>query len=101
MRADLGLTRLKELEQGKETLVEAGKRAFLHWQGQISQHYDVLRYATLSFATLDCLMSLAKVAVGSGSDYCRPSFVHEGRLLDLHDVRHPMASVTRFQRGTG
>jgi DNA mismatch repair ATPase MutS len=83
---------LKELEQGKETLIAAGKEAFLDWQARISQHYDTLREATLSLATFDCLMSMAKVAIGSGSEYCRPSFVREGRLLDLRDVRHPMVS---------
>jgi hypothetical protein len=39
---------LKELEQGKETLIAAGKEAFLDWQARISQHYDTLREATLS-----------------------------------------------------
>jgi DNA mismatch repair ATPase MutS len=86
--------RSKELEQGRESLLAAGKAAFRDWQQQIAQHYNTLRQATLSLATFDCLVSLTKVAIGTGSEYCRPSFVGSESLLDFRGVRHPMVRHT-------
>jgi DNA mismatch repair ATPase MutS len=71
----------------------AGKRAFLQWQEEISRHCEALREVTLSFATFDCLLSLAKVAIGSGTDYSRPQFVDRS-TLDLEGARHPMVCRT-------
>lgn len=82
---------MKEREQHKETLNAAAKRAFTAFQNEIS---DVHSLVTVSrqLAVIDCLISLATVALSNG--YCRPEFKQEAGLK-VASGRHPMVEALR------
>lgn len=79
----------KEREQHKETLAAAARRALLSFQTDISECHQLVVVAR-QIAVIDCLMSLAQVALASG--YCKPKFVAEPRL-HIREGRHPMVSL--------
>lgn len=81
----------------KARLVEAleieASRAFLSFLGEISRdHYGLLRDCVHKLATVDCLLSLALVAVQEG--YSRPCLCDED-TLEIIEGRHPMIEALR------
>ena len=61
---------------------------------QVAGHYPALKQMSLALATLDVLLSLARVA--ESEHFCRPR-VDDGQCLFLREARHPVveASVGR------
>lgn len=83
---------LRERDQHKESLSAACDVAFSALLSSISTDYALLRDAVSSLATLDCLLSLATVAMLPG--YCKPSFITPETpthtAINIADGRHPM-----------
>jgi DNA mismatch repair protein MSH3 len=82
---------LKDREQQKELLANAAKRAFQAFQSEIAERHELLVIAR-QVAVVDCLLSLADVALAGG--YTKPEFVAEPRL-DIEGGRHPMVEALR------
>ena len=80
-------TLIKERDQHKESLAAACDQAYTDLLASISADYQAYRDTIQSLATLDCLLSLSKVASLPG--YVRPSFV-SGTSIDIKGARHPM-----------
>jgi len=83
---------LRERDQHKESLSSACDTAFSALLAQISTHYAPLRDAISHLSTLDCLLSLATVALLPG--YTKPCFLPSTpgspTTLTVTDARHPM-----------
>ncbi|BEJ16126.1 hypothetical protein CspHIS471_0507310 [Cutaneotrichosporon sp. HIS471] len=82
---------MKDREQQKELLANAAKRAFQGFQAEVAERHDLLVVAR-QVAVVDCLLSLANVALAGG--YTKPEFVAEPRL-DIKGGRHPMVEALR------
>ncbi|KAJ2907012.1 putative dna mismatch repair protein msh3 protein [Zalerion maritima] len=89
------ITRLiRERDQHKEALAAACDRAFKELLAEIASHYQPLRDAVSALATLDCLLSLSKVAALPG--FNKPSFLPSTAdpTIEIHEGRHPIAEQT-------
>ncbi|EPS42260.1 hypothetical protein H072_3804 [Dactylellina haptotyla CBS 200.50] len=78
---------LRERDQRKETLANECDRAFKEFLGKISTQYQQYRDVVQSLATLDCLGSLAMVALQPG--YAKP-LLTDGIGIKVKQGRHPM-----------
>ncbi|KAE8448333.1 Mismatch repair protein msh3 [Mollisiaceae sp. DMI_Dod_QoI] len=78
---------LRERDQHKESLSAACDTAYASFLTDISAHYGPLRDAIASLSTLDCLLSLAAVALLPG--YVKPTFSTETEIT-VTAGRHPM-----------
>ncbi|KAF4123886.1 DNA mismatch repair protein MSH3 [Geosmithia morbida] len=88
-----------ERDQHREALAAACDRAFKDLLATIAADYQPLRDAVSSLATLDCLLSLSKVAAQPG--YTRPTLLDDdddesssGPRISIANGRHPMAEHT-------
>ncbi|RCI15448.1 hypothetical protein L249_3568 [Ophiocordyceps polyrhachis-furcata BCC 54312] len=83
-----------ERDQHREALAAACDRAFKDLLARIAADYQPLRDAVSALATLDCLLSLAKVAAQPG--YSRPAFLPSSTepTISISQGRHPMAEHT-------
>lgn len=81
-------------DQHREALAAACDQAFGHLLTEISASYQPLRDAISALASLDCLLSLAKVAAQPG--YVRPVFLPASSepTISIQQGRHPMAEQT-------
>jgi DNA mismatch repair protein MSH3 len=85
---------LRERDQHKESLSAACDVAFSSLLTDISSHYALLRDSVSSLSTLDCLLSLAKVASLPG--YTKPTFITPSTTnptettINIIEGRHPM-----------
>ncbi|KAF1953860.1 hypothetical protein CC80DRAFT_476699 [Byssothecium circinans] len=76
-------------DQYKESLAAACDKAFAQFLEEISAKYQDLRDCIQALATLDALMSLAKVATQPG--YVKPTFDDSADVsLSIKGGRHPM-----------
>ena len=81
-------------EQFRETRDAAANKAFLSFMEDIAHtQYAILRDAVNKLATIDCLLSLALVAMRN--DYVKPRFTTEEDVLEIVDGRHPMVEALR------
>jgi DNA mismatch repair protein MSH3 len=81
-------------EQFREMRDAAANKAFLSFLEDIAHtHYAILRDAVNKLATIDCLLSLALVAMRN--DYVKPQFTTEEDVLEIVDGRHPMVEALR------
>jgi DNA mismatch repair protein MSH3 len=81
-------------EQFRETRDAAASKGFLSFLEDIAHNqYPVLRQAVNKLATIDCLLSLALVAMRN--DYVKPHFTAEEDVLEIVDGRHPMVEALR------
>ena len=81
-------------EQFQETRNAAANKAFLSFLDDISRtQYAILRDAVNKLAIIDCLLSLALVAMRN--DYVKPHFTAEEDVLKIVDGRHPMVEAIR------
>ncbi|KAI0003416.1 DNA mismatch repair protein MSH3 [Russula compacta] len=81
-------------EQFRETRDAAANKAFLSFLEDIAHtQYAILRDAVNKLATIDCLLSLALVAMRN--DYVKPHFTAEQDILEIIDGRHPMVEALR------
>ncbi|KAG9231538.1 DNA mismatch repair protein msh3 [Amylocarpus encephaloides] len=78
---------LRERDQHKESLSVACDTAFRSLLAEISAHYAPIRDCISSLALLDCLLSLATIALLPG--YCKPTFTTSTEI-NIVDGRHPM-----------
>ncbi|PHH91276.1 hypothetical protein CDD83_1086 [Cordyceps sp. RAO-2017] len=83
-----------ERDQHREALAAACDRAFRDLLAEIAAEYQPLRDAVSALATLDCLLSLAKVAAQPG--YSRPTLLpaSSAPTISVAQARHPMAEQT-------
>lgn len=88
----LGL--VAERDQHREALAAACDKAFKDLLAEISADYQPLRDAVAALATLDCLLSLSKVAAQAG--YSRPTFLPSSSepTISISQGRHPIAEHT-------
>ncbi|KAH9001542.1 DNA mismatch repair protein MSH3 [Lactarius akahatsu] len=81
-------------EQFREMRDAAANKAFLSFLEDIARdQYAILRDAVNKLATIDCLLSLALVALRN--DYVKPQFATEEDVLEIVDGRHPMVEAVR------
>ncbi|KAH9180266.1 DNA mismatch repair protein MSH3 [Lactarius sanguifluus] len=81
-------------EQFREMRDAAANKAFLSFLEDITRdQYAILRDAVNKLATIDCLLSLALVALRN--DYVKPQFATEEDVLEIVDGRHPMVEAVR------
>ncbi|KAF8497242.1 DNA mismatch repair protein MSH3 [Russula emetica] len=81
-------------EQFQETRDAAANKAFLSFLEDIAHNqYAILRDVVNKLATIDCLLSLALVAMRN--DYVKPRFTAEDDVLEIVDGRHPMVEALR------
>lgn len=78
---------MRERDQHKEALSNACDAAFTALLAEIGSKYQAFRDCIQSLALLDCLLSLAEVALQPG--YCKPAFSDEPGIA-ITDGRHPM-----------
>ena len=78
---------MRERDQYKEALANACDAAFTSLLAEISSKYQAFRDCIQSLALLDCLLSLADVALQPG--YCKPEFKEETGIT-IENGRHPM-----------
>ena len=78
---------MRERDQHKEALANACDAAFTDLLTEIGSKYQAFRDCVQSLALLDCLLSLADVALQPG--YCKPEFSDEIGI-DIEGGRHPM-----------
>jgi DNA mismatch repair protein MSH3 len=72
----------------------AASKAFLSFLEDISHtQYAILRDAVNKLAVIDCLLSLALVAMRN--NYIKPQFTAEQDVLEIVDGRHPMVEALR------
>lgn len=86
---------LSERDQHKEALSAACDAAFADLLRSIAADYQPLRDAVSSLATLDCLLSLSKVAALPG--YTKPTFLPTATTpptITITGGRHPIAEQT-------
>ncbi|KAF7564056.1 hypothetical protein G7046_g5 [Stylonectria norvegica] len=83
-----------ERDQHREALAAACEAAFKDLLASISADYQPLRDAVSALATLDCLVSLAKVAAQPG--YTKPIFLPSSHdpSISITQGRHPIAEHT-------
>ncbi|KAI9456446.1 DNA mismatch repair protein MSH3 [Russula earlei] len=81
-------------EQLREMREAAANKAFLSFLEDLAHsQYAILRDAVNKLATIDCLLSLALVAMRN--DYVKPHFTTEEDVLEIVDGRHPMVETLR------
>ena len=81
-------------EQFRETRDAAANKAFLSFLEDMARdQYAILRDAVNKLAHIDCLLSLALVALRN--DYVKPQFSTEEDVLEIVDGRHPMVEAVR------
>ena len=81
-------------EQFQEMRDAAANKAFLSFLEDIAHtQYGILRDAVNKLATIDCLLSLALVAMRN--NYVKPQFTAEQDVLEIVDGRHPMVEALR------
>ncbi|KAI0021560.1 muts domain V-domain-containing protein [Xylariomycetidae sp. FL0641] len=85
---------ISERDQHKEALSAACDTAFASLLQSIASDYQPLRDAVSSLATIDCLLSLSKVAMLPG--YTKPSFLPSDAppTISISGGRHPIAEQT-------
>ncbi|KAI0378068.1 muts domain V-domain-containing protein [Hypomontagnella monticulosa] len=85
---------IAERDQHKEALSAACDSAFTSLLEDIAADYQPLRDAVSSLATLDCLLSLSKVAALPG--YSKPTFLPSDSppTISITGGRHPIAEQT-------
>ncbi|KAI1208006.1 muts domain V-domain-containing protein [Annulohypoxylon truncatum] len=85
---------ISERDQHKEALSAACDTAFSSLLESIAADYQPLRDAVSSLATLDCLLSLSKVAALPG--YSKPTFLPSDTppTISITGGRHPIAEQT-------
>lgn len=85
---------ISERDQHKESLAAACDQAFRSLLTSISAAYQPLRDAVSALATLDCLISLSKVASLPG--YSKPTFLPSSTppTISITQGRHPIAEHT-------
>ncbi|RYP79905.1 hypothetical protein DL769_002738 [Monosporascus sp. CRB-8-3] len=85
---------ISERDQHKEALSAACDTAFTSLLQSIASDYQPLRDAVSSLATLDCLLSLSKVASLPG--YTKPTFLPSSAppTISIASGRHPIAEQT-------
>ncbi|KAH6998340.1 muts domain V-domain-containing protein [Ilyonectria sp. MPI-CAGE-AT-0026] len=83
-----------ERDQHREALAAACDKAFKDLLASIAADYQPLRDAVSALATLDCLLSLSKVAAQPG--YSRPSFLPSSTdpTISITQGRHAIAEHT-------
>lgn len=88
------LRMVSERDQHREALAAACDKAFKDLLASIASDYQPLRDAISALATLDCLLSLSKVAGQTG--YTRPSFLPSSTppTISISQGRHPIAEHT-------
>ncbi|TFK27399.1 DNA mismatch repair protein MSH3 [Coprinopsis marcescibilis] len=87
------IERIKEQKQYQELLDVAASAAFQSFLQEIANnYYGILRDAVNKLAIIDCLCSLAHIALRD--DYVRPEFV-EDDVLEIVEGRHPMTEELR------
>ncbi|KAG6831187.1 hypothetical protein H0H92_012327 [Tricholoma furcatifolium] len=85
--------KVQERSQYQETLQAAANKAFSSFLQEIAlNHYSILRDAVNKLASVDCLFSLAQVALQE--NYVRPTFTDDD-TLEIVDGRHPMVEALR------
>jgi DNA mismatch repair protein MSH3 len=86
--------RLALREQFRETRDASANKAFLSFLEDIAHNqYAILRDTVNKLATIDCLLSLALVAMRN--NYVKPQFTAEQDVLEIFDGRHPMVEALR------
>ncbi|KAI0792873.1 muts domain V-domain-containing protein [Abortiporus biennis] len=86
--------KLQQRAQWMEALQAEADKAYQQYLAEISHnHYGLLRDAVNKLAVVDCLFSLAQVALQDG--YVRPTFCEDEDVLDIVDARHPMIEALR------
>ncbi|CAJ2501242.1 Uu.00g040950.m01.CDS01 [Anthostomella pinea] len=85
---------VSERDQHKEALSAACDTAFVALLNSIASDYQPLRDAVSALATLDCLLSLSKVAALPG--YTKPTFLPSDSppTIAVEGGRHPIAEQT-------
>lgn len=85
---------ISERDQHKESLAAACDEAFRSLLASIAAAYQPLRDAVSALATLDCLVSLSKVASLPG--YSKPTFLPSSHppTISVSAGRHPIAEHT-------
>ncbi|KAI8178881.1 DNA mismatch repair protein MSH3 [Colletotrichum sp. SAR 10_65] len=85
---------IQERDQHREALAAACDAAFTSLLREIADAYQPLRDAVSSLATLDCLLSLSRVAALPG--YTKPSFLSSPTqpTISITQGRHPIAEHT-------
>lgn len=85
---------ISERDQHKESLAAACDAAFRALLSDLAAQYQPLRDAVSAIATLDCLVSLSKVAALPG--YTKPTFLPSSTppTLAITAGRHPIAEHT-------
>jgi DNA mismatch repair protein MSH3 len=85
---------ISERDQHKEALSAACDAAFASLLQSIASDYQPLRDAVSSLATIDCLLSLSKVAALPG--YTKPVFLSSDTppTISITSGRHPIAEQT-------
>ncbi|KAI3575187.1 muts domain V-domain-containing protein [Fusarium oxysporum f. sp. albedinis] len=85
---------ITERDQHREALAAACDKAFTDLLASISADYQPLRDAVSALATLDCILSLSKVAAQPG--YSRPSFLPSTAdpTISITNGRHAIAEHT-------
>ncbi|KAI0125609.1 muts domain V-domain-containing protein [Xylariales sp. AK1849] len=85
---------ISERDQHKESLAAACDSAFVELLSSMASNYQPLRDAISSLATLDCLLSLSKVAALPG--YTKPTFLPASSppTISINEGRHPIAEQT-------
>ncbi|KAK8049625.1 hypothetical protein PG994_011355 [Apiospora phragmitis] len=85
---------VSERDQHKEALAAACDAAFAELLSTVASDYQPLRDAVSGLATLDCLLSLSKVAALPG--YTKPTFLPSDSppAISVQNGRHPIAEQT-------
>lgn len=85
---------INERDQHKESLAAACDEAFRALLASIAAAYQPLRDAVSALATLDCLLSLSKLAALPG--YSKPTFLPslDPPTISISGGRHPIAEHT-------
>ncbi|EEB06374.1 MutS protein 3 [Schizosaccharomyces japonicus yFS275] len=78
-----------EINQHRESLQALSNERYMEFLDCILRDYEKLRNIVSAAASLDCLMSLAKVAAQPG--YVKPEFTDD--KFDLLGCRHPMVEL--------
>ncbi|GAA5910183.1 mismatch repair protein MSH3 [Sporobolomyces salmoneus] len=80
--------KIQELEQARERLANAANAAYLSFLQEVASHYAPFRSTITHLATLDCLFSLALVALAN--NYVKPTITREEGKLEIKQGRHPI-----------
>ncbi|CDK27179.1 unnamed protein product [Kuraishia capsulata CBS 1993] len=86
----------KQLQYKQGLLLQECDRCYLEFLEKIDQSFILLKRLVNTLAELDCLFSLAAVAIGN-SDYTRPTFVHK-QVISLRKSRNPVAEVVHSSK---